>query len=329
MTVDALRLELLKEIIRQELILSELAKQRELGPEVRRELRLENAGPMCAHTGLRLTTLPNHDKSPVRQDGQLKYIPLLSELCLDEALMTRGRALMLNRRSAKERIEEWYQPPWHRSGDEDNASLIRVRWSKKTLSGIKRKRNSECSASNKERSYEQWTCALCDVNTSNVVDLDWSKGTAGLKKIAAAETYRSAMQHNSWNCSICQIKCSGELDLKNHLKGRRHQENVEALQGESKEIDGNSGFHEAGSYEKKMPQLGDNNRRPASTWNCSICKAYSTSESDLRSHLRGRRHQKNVRAQFIEENNSTTQLWPDFVERNNNRQQYSVHKTVK
>ncbi|GJN03635.1 hypothetical protein PR202_ga21102 [Eleusine coracana subsp. coracana] len=320
MTVDALRLELLKESIRQELILAELAEQRELGPEVRRELRLENAGPLCVHTGLRLTTLPNHDKSPVRQDGQLKYIPLSSELCLDEALMTRGRALVLNRRSAKERIEEWYQPPWRRSGDEDDASLTRVRWSKKTLSGVKRKRNSECSASNKEISYEQWTCAQCDVNTSselsfkehcagqrhlsNVVDLYWSKGTAGLKKIAAAETYRGTVHHNSWNCSICQIKCSGELDLKNHLKGRRHQENVEALQGESKEIEGNSGFHEAGSYEKKVPPLGDKNKRPASTWNCSICKAYCTSESDLDSHLRGRRHQKNVRAQFIEENST-------------------------
>lgn len=188
--------------------------------------------------------------------------------------------------------------------------IKQVSLSRKTLSGVKRKRNSECSALNKARPYdcEQWTCALCNVNTSselsfkehcagqrhisNVVDLEWTKGTAALNKIATAETYR-CMQHNPWKCSICQVKCSGELDIRNHLKGRRHQENEEGLQGESKEIEGNKN--------KKVAQLDDKSKRPASRWACSICKAYCTSKSDLDSHLRGRKHQKNARAQFIEE----------------------------
>jgi hypothetical protein len=130
--LDALRLELRKESIRQDFIVAELA----LAPEVGRKLRLENAGPLCAHTSLQLTTLPHHDTSPVRQDGQRQYIPLSSELCLDEALMTGRQALMPRRIPAKERIEEWYQPPWRRSGDKDRASLILVSLYSSQISSI-------------------------------------------------------------------------------------------------------------------------------------------------------------------------------------------------
>ncbi|TVU05696.1 hypothetical protein EJB05_48873, partial [Eragrostis curvula] len=343
MMVDALRLELLKESIRQELIVAELAGQPELGPEVLGELRMGNAGPLCpggGPGGLQLTTLPHRDTSPDRQDDQLHNIPLLPKLQSEEALMTRRGALMLRRRPAKERIEKWYQPPWRRSVDEDDASLIWTRQSKKTFSGIKRKRTTESSAPNKKRSYGQWACALCHVNTSselcfkehcagqrhlsNVVDLEWTKGMVGLKKIATAETHHG-MQHHPWNCSICQVKCSGELDLKNHLNGRRHLENIEALCQERKKIEGNSGVHEAKSYENKVPQLVDKNQRLASRWNCSICKANCTSEFDLDSHLRGRRHQQNLEAQFVEDNNTAMALLVGG--RNSKRLQYSVHKT--
>jgi hypothetical protein len=87
------------------------------------------------------------------------------------------------------------------------------------------------------------------------------------------------------------------LDLKNHLKGRRHQEDVE-----QKQIQENGGFQEAESCEKKPQQLADKNKRPASRWNCNMCKVSCTSESNLDSHLKGRRHQQNVKAQLIENN---------------------------
>jgi hypothetical protein len=182
-----------------------------------------------------------------------------------------------------------------------------------------RKRNAESSAPNKERSYEQWTYALCDVNTSsefsfkehcagqrhmsNVVDLDRTKGTAGLMKIATAEIYHG-MRHNLWNCSICQVKCSGELDLNKHLEGRRQQENVEAFLGEHKEIE--VAVYRKLSHMKRKCHSLLTRMRPVSRWNCSICKANCTSEFDLDSHLRGRRHQQNVKAQLV--GNNTTVL---------------------
>jgi hypothetical protein len=108
MSVDALRRKLVKESIIQEIIAAELAEQRGLESEVRRELGLEHAGPLslCAPAGLQLTTLPQHDTSPVRQEGLLHlHVP---------------RGMPVPRRSVKDRIDEWYRPPWHRlSANED------------------------------------------------------------------------------------------------------------------------------------------------------------------------------------------------------------------
>ena len=108
MSVDALRRELVKESIIQEIITAELAEQRGLESEVQCELGLEHAGPLslCAPAGLQLTTLPHHDTSPVRQEGLLHcHMP---------------GGMPVPRRSVKDRIDEWYRPPWHRlSANED------------------------------------------------------------------------------------------------------------------------------------------------------------------------------------------------------------------
>jgi hypothetical protein len=185
---------------------------------------------------------------------------------------------------------------------------------------VKRKRTDETSEANDKRLSEKWICDLCHVNTSgeisfvehcagylhqsNVADMKWAMETAEPTMIATAELYRD---HNptAWNCSICQVKCSGELDLKNHLNGRRHQENLGALWRESEENEGKSGSQEANLYEKKEPHLVDMNQRPTSGWTCSICQANCTSDSDLENHLRGRRHQQNVKAQLVDGNSTT------------------------
>jgi hypothetical protein len=92
-----------------------------------------------------------------------------------------------------------------------------------------------------------------------------------------------------WMCSICNANCTSQSDLESHLGGRRHQDNIEALQGEGKGT-------ETKLYEKNEPHLADMNQKPSSKWICSICNANCTSQSDLESHLRGRRHQENIEA---------------------------------
>ncbi|TKW10513.1 hypothetical protein SEVIR_6G169500v4 [Setaria viridis] len=319
MSVDALRREFVKESILQEIILAELAERRELEPEVRRELGLEHAGPLSLGTrpGLQLTASSHHDTSPVRQGAQLHlHMPVLPEPCLVEGVMTPG-GVLVPRVSVKDRIDEWYRTPWNKGFADEDMLIDWARLPKKTFSGVKRKRTAETSTSNKKRSSEKWICSLCHVNTysevsfeehcagyrhqSNLAEFEWTKEAAGAKRISTAEA-SIGMQHNptAWNCSICQVKCSGELDLNNHLKGRRHQENAEVLWGESKESEGKSGFKEVELYEKKEVQLVNMDQRPTSRWNCSICKANCTSESDLESHLRGRRHEQTVKAQSIQ-----------------------------
>jgi hypothetical protein len=121
MSLDALRRELAEETIRQEIIAAELAEQRKLESGVRRELGLEPAGPLslCARAGLQLTTLPHHDTSPVGQGGLLHLgMPMLPESCLEEGLLTPG-GMPVPRHSVKDRIDEWYRPPWHRLANED------------------------------------------------------------------------------------------------------------------------------------------------------------------------------------------------------------------
>jgi hypothetical protein len=91
---------------------------------------------------------------------------------------------------------------------------------------------------------------------SNVAELEWAKEAAEPKRMATAEA-NHGVQHNptARNFSICQVKCSSELDLNNHLKGRRHQKNTLVLRRESKETEWQSGFREAELYEKKELQL--------------------------------------------------------------------------
>lgn len=222
MTIDELRRELLHERIRQQFILAELAKRREMEAEFQRELRFY--GDVRHRFWQR--TMPHRGTSP-SPHGE----PLDMQESLAGALMSR--------RHVKDRITELYQPPWCRKASEEDEPIVGAKLHKKTVSGVKRK---------------------------------WSAETPLLM------------------CSICDTKCYRETDLQNHLRGRRHQENIEALQGEGKRT-------EAKLHEKKPPQLANKNQKPVPRWMCSICNANCTSQSDLESHLRGRRHQMNVQAQ--------------------------------
>jgi hypothetical protein len=93
MTIDALRRELLHEGIRQQFIVAELAKRQELEDEFRDRFRQ--------------TTMPHRCASPLPHGGPFA-----------------GSAM--SRRPVKDRIEEWYQPPWCREIDEADAVIAGV-----------------------------------------------------------------------------------------------------------------------------------------------------------------------------------------------------------
>uniref|UniRef100_A0A0D9X8B5 C2H2-type domain-containing protein n=2 Tax=Leersia perrieri TaxID=77586 RepID=A0A0D9X8B5_9ORYZ len=238
MTIDALRRELWKESIRQEVIAAEIAERRGLEVVFSRDLR------------------------PV-----------------------------------KDRIEEW-------TADEEDPSFNRARQDKKVSSGMKRKRCAETFQTNNKKICVQRSCVVRQVNScnefyfeehsagnrhhSNVAALESRKETIGMKKKAEA-TLLSVTRYYppTWNCGICQANCSSELDLENHLRGRRHQENLEALKRKGKEM-------ESELYAKEVLQLAEKNQKFVPRWSCSTCKANCTSASDLKNHFRGRRNRQKM-----------------------------------
>lgn len=202
--------------------------------------------------------------------------------------------------------------PFPHANTINNLIIKQARLPIKTLSGVRRKRTAETSAADNQKSFEKLRCALCQVNATSEFSLkehlaghrhqlngeafESRKETTGPTKETTAASF-PCMQHNptTWNCSTCQANFSCESDFKNHLRNKRHKENIEGLQKEGNNVKDNCKFQEANLYEKSMPQLAKN-ENPVSLWICSICKAKCTSESDLNNHFRGRRHQDNIAA---------------------------------
>uniref|UniRef100_A0ACD5Y9T5 Uncharacterized protein n=1 Tax=Avena sativa TaxID=4498 RepID=A0ACD5Y9T5_AVESA len=282
MTIDELRQELLHEDIRQQFILAELAKRWELEAEFQRELSLY--GDVRARFWQ--TTMPHHGTSPLPH-GE----PLDVPQSLAEASMLRPHI--------KDRIMEWYQPPWRRTVSEDDAPIVGANLRQKAVSGVKRKRTAETLS---------LMCSIC--NTKCYCETDLENHLRGRRHQENIEALQGGGKGNEaklrekkvpqlaeksqkpvprWMCSICNANCTSQPDLENHLGGRRHQENIEALQGEGKGT-------EAKLHDKKVPQLADKRQKPVSRWMCSICYANCTSQSDLENHLGGRRHKEDIEA---------------------------------
>jgi hypothetical protein len=171
------------------------------------------------------------------------------------------------------------------------------------------KKNEPELADMNQIASSRWMCSICNANCTSLSDLEShlggrrhreniealqveGKGTEVklYEKNAPQLVDRNQKPVSRWMCSICDANCTSQFDLENHLGGRRHQENIEALQGEGKGT-------EAKLYKKNEPELADMNQIPVSRWICSICNANCTSQFDLESHLGGRRHQRNVQAQ--------------------------------
>ncbi|EEC83645.1 hypothetical protein OsI_29387 [Oryza sativa Indica Group] len=257
--MDALRRELWEEGIRQEVIAAEIAEQRELEAKVQRD------------TGL-LCDVPSRlsvSFQPVRGDT---FPSPHGELWLGGPMAMPAGASMF-RVPVKDRIEEWYRPPWDRTADEENASF-----------------NGLYKEATRISLNDHICCLEHSAGHRNEENkaLESRKEAIGTKKKVETESL-SVTRHYppTWNYGICKANCSSELDLKNHLRGRRHQENLEALKREDKEM-------EAKVYAKEVAQFVEKNQKFVPRWSCSTCKANCTSASDLENHFRGRRHQQNV-----------------------------------
>ncbi|XP_062193562.1 uncharacterized protein LOC133896959 [Phragmites australis] len=170
------------------------------------------------------------------------------------------------------------------------------------------------------------TCSICQSTTERT--------SSGLNRKLTAATPLMKMQKplGEWSCTLCQVNLTCQRNLHEHLAGRLHQTNVEALQTRNKPAelnakaipdewnknsaknserlcrDGRENVAEnSGPQQGEKPRGKDNVNvhKPAekdrlepavSRWTCSLCQAKFTCESDYHDHLRGRRHRENTEA---------------------------------
>ncbi|PHT45418.1 hypothetical protein CQW23_14576 [Capsicum baccatum] len=105
------------------------------------------------------------------------------------------------------------------------------------------------------------------------------KGTAlpvDAEEIKLPETNSVKNVQTEWTCVVCQVITTSEHDLKCHLLGRRHRERL-ALPVDAEEI--------------KLPET-NSAKNVQTEWTCVVCQVITTSEHDLKCHLRGRRHRE-------------------------------------
>nr|CAB3453409.1 unnamed protein product [Digitaria exilis] len=111
--------------------------------------------------------------------------------------------------------------------------------------------------------------------------LQGSNETISQKEETIAEPSSCAGQETSaikWSCSTCQANGTCEAELKEHLSGRTHQQNIEAQSQEGGGMVKNTELEEAKCHKSNVPQHSE--KSP-----CSISQDHCTSESELGNQL--------------------------------------------
>ncbi|KAG0543747.1 hypothetical protein BDA96_02G215600 [Sorghum bicolor] len=159
-------------------------------------------------------------------------------------------------------------------------------------------------------SLVKWSCDICRVEApteshlqqhfagqkhrSKVAALVSRNDPNSQKAKAPAAKSENVRQYDqkprlSWICRFCQSNCTCKSNLDDHLRGKRHKAKIQSLLEECKNMALNYGSLNS---QPNIVTL-DEESNPASTWNCSLCQAKCSRQSELANHLRGKRHQLN------------------------------------
>ncbi|CAN6195975.1 unnamed protein product [Urochloa humidicola] len=271
---DALLLQLQKGRLRQEIIMSELAK-------------LERAMTLCsaADTAYAEKPMPQFftfsEEFMPHQRWQEHYSVADEVHCLKKNDVKHGSVqVMSGKPDTEDRFSVCSRPCCSNSkAEEENESFDEQKLQES---------NEPC---------QSWSCAICQVETpntehniqqhctgkkhqSNVASLE-SRNKAISQKQETAESPSCAGQKTSsinWSCSTCQANGTSEADLKEHLSGRTHQQNIEAQCQEGDGMSKNAEPQEANCHKINVPQHSE---KPP----CSICQDKCTTESESESLL--------------------------------------------
>ncbi|CAL5081492.1 unnamed protein product [Urochloa decumbens] len=145
------------------------------------------------------------------------------------------------------------------------------------------------------------TCGICQVQVTSEHSLqEHCAGRKHRSKVATMEMINKAISQKAqlteesssyteqktssirWSCSTCQVNGTSQSDLKDHLNGGTHQQNIEGKHVESKGVAENIELHEPKRHKSNTPQHGE---KPVPVWSCSICQANCVHESESRGQL--------------------------------------------
>jgi hypothetical protein len=151
----------------------------------------------------------------------------------------------------------------------------------------------------RHKPLDDWSCTLCQANLTCEEDLtEHKEGELHQSKLAALRARHEA---------------SG-FDLRNHLRGRSHQENTHAVahkrrtepfQGHGHQESTQALHTEEGGKDgskRAADGTGTEDRRKKfvterSSWPfCELCKVQCNSAKMMLSHLRGKKHRENLQA---------------------------------
>ncbi|XP_052192930.1 uncharacterized protein LOC127801664 isoform X4 [Diospyros lotus] len=132
---------------------------------------------------------------------------------------------------------------------------------------------------------------LAQTEKKTVASREIKEKTTLAEKQVMEELASSEKVQREWTCAVCQFTTSSEQNLSSHLRGMKHKAKCEEVEA-SKNKRGSSS---TSGWEHKKANSGDNPSPSKPKQNihelwCGICNVSCTSQIDLESHLRGRRH---------------------------------------
>lgn len=153
------------------------------------------------------------------------------------------------------------------------------------------------------------------------------------EKRTMEEVPRLPQVQREWTCAMCQVTVKSEVDLKSHLKGRRHKEISEEVMKPKnlgpKGTPGAAGVQKKSGKstmeepvkkkpEKSVGKMVEKKKKPSegnNSFRCSICNISCSGLENMMAHLAGKKHSSMVQDQKLSHmQTSVAAIHPEILE---------------
>ncbi|XAR51135.1 hypothetical protein NMG60_11005682 [Bertholletia excelsa] len=308
---EAIQRELEKDMIRQEIIATEIARRRLLEAEVRREMFLEREMALGRPEGFSLFSglaaapaMPFEPRVPLLQYPEDRSLEERLALSLEERLASQARLVVRDfetfpsYNNAEPKIST-VKPP----SEVSKQKIVFLAKPEENISGTKRKAvtplavgsSKHPSVGVKKKAKEEWSCALCQVSATSERGLNehlqgrkHKAREAALRVMRTGKNYmiglfpKKSKSTKPGETSNNQIEEKAKL-VENLLQAKSNTEDVNQIKGltlqENKSKDS----------ERKV-QMTKNHRKKKFKFWCEMCQIGAYSDKVFDSHNNGKKH---------------------------------------